>query len=131
MGVKANPGGTCRSLYSGPMRLPVLLYALGSLAVSAPCFAQEAETDRWLARDKPVHALAAGWVAGAAYAAGIEREWDPADRRRAAVAAALAVSLAKEGVDAWTEGEPFSFKDLTADVVGIAAFVTASALADR
>jgi uncharacterized protein YfiM (DUF2279 family) len=47
------------------------------------------------------------------------------------VGAALTASLAKEILDAWTEGGRFSFKDLTADAFGIAAFVTLSAVADR
>jgi hypothetical protein len=34
-------------------------------------------------------------------------------------------------LDAWTEEKRFSFKDLTADAVGIAAFVALSAAADR
>jgi hypothetical protein len=46
--------------------------------------------------------------------AGIELDWAPA-----------------EALDAWTEGKRFSFKDLTADAVGIAAFVALSAAADR
>jgi hypothetical protein len=49
-----------------------------------------------------------------AHAAGIELDWAPA-----------------EALDAWTEEKRFSFKDLTADAVGIAAFVALSAAADR
>jgi len=113
-----------------PVR-PVFLYALGSLAVSTPCAAQEATDDRWLGPDKPVHAFAAGWIAGAGYAAGIELDWAPAERRRAGLAAALTAALAKEVLDARTEGGRFSFKDLAADAVGIAAFVGLSAAADR
>ncbi|CAN5835686.1 hypothetical protein BH20GEM1_BH20GEM1_07980 [soil metagenome] len=115
------------------MRLPLLLvfYGLGALSVSSPCAAQEPEDDRWLGPDKPKHAFAAGWVAGTGYAAGIELGWDPARRRWAAVGAALGVSLAKEAMDAGTEGGEVSFKDLAADALGIAAFVALSAAADR
>jgi uncharacterized protein YfiM (DUF2279 family) len=107
------------------------LYVLVTLGVSTPCAAQEAADDRWLGPDKPLHAFAAGWIAGAGYAAGIELDWAPAERRRAGVGAALTASLAKEALDAWTEGGRFSFKDLAADAVGIAAFVGLSAAADR
>jgi uncharacterized protein YfiM (DUF2279 family) len=117
----------------GAVRRPgllLVLYAFGALAVSTPCAAQEAD-DRWLGPDKPVHAFMAGWIAGAGYAAALELEWAPADRRRAAVGAALTASLAKEALDRWTQDEPFSFKDLVADAIGIAAFVALSAAADR
>lgn len=106
-------------------------YALGALSVSAPCAAQEAADDLWLGPDKPVHAFVAGWTAGAGYAAGVELDWDPADRRRTAIGVALAASLAKETLDRWTQGERFSFKDLAADAIGIAAFAALSAAADR
>jgi uncharacterized protein YfiM (DUF2279 family) len=106
-------------------------YALAALAVSTPAAAQDRSgpADRWLGPDKPVHAFAAGWTAGAGYAAGIELEWRPADRRRAAIVAGLAASLGKETLD-WTRGRPFSFKDLAADLAGIAAFVALSAALD-
>ena len=112
---------------------PASLYAFASLAVSTPSVAQELppRDDLWLGPDKPVHAFVAGWTAGAGYAAGVEFGWDPADRRRAAVGASLVASLAKEAMDRWTQQERFSFKDLAADAIGIAAFVALSAAADR
>jgi uncharacterized protein YfiM (DUF2279 family) len=115
------------------VRVPFFLvsYGLGALSVSSPCAAQEPAGDRWLGPDKPVHALAGGWVAGAGYAAGVELDWEPAERRWAGVGAALTASLAKEALDAWTGGGRFSFKDLAADAIGIAAFVAFSAVADR
>lgn len=106
-------------------------YAFGALGVSATAWAQDEAADRWLGSDKPVHALAAGWTAGAGYATGIELGWEPADRRRGAIAAALAASLGKEAYDRWTGRGPFSFKDLAADAAGIAAFVALSAALDR
>jgi len=126
---------TGRSAIFGGVRihhllLPLSLYALDALAVSTPCSAQ-ATDDAWLGPDKPVHALIAGWTAGAGYAVGVQLDWDPADRRRAGVGAALAASLAKEAYDRWTQGERFSFKDLAAGVVGAAAFTLLSAAADR
>jgi uncharacterized protein YfiM (DUF2279 family) len=132
MDVKAKLAGRRRD-YIPPVRVPLFLvsYGLGALSVSSPCAAQEAAGDRWLGADKPLHAFAGGWVAGAGYAAGIELDWEPAERRWAGVGAALTVSLGKEILDAWTEGGRFSFKDLTADALGIAAFVTLSAVADR
>jgi uncharacterized protein YfiM (DUF2279 family) len=118
--------------YIACVRLPLLLlYGLGALSVSRPCSAQELADDRWLGPDKPKHVFAAGWVAGAGYAAGIELGWEPAERRRAAVGAALVASLAKEALDAGTEGGRVSFKDLAADILGIAVFVALSAAADR
>lgn len=109
------------------------LYALAALAVSTPSVAQELppQDDLWLGPDKPIHAFVAGWTAGAGYAAGVELDWDPADRRRAAIGAAVAVSLTKEALDRWTQGERFSFKDLVADAIGIAAFAALSAAADH
>ena len=106
-------------------------YAFAALAVSTPATAQEGsgQADRWLDPDKPLHAFAAGWTAGAGYAAGIELEWRPADRRLGAIAAGLAASVGKETFD-WTRGRPFSFKDLAADLAGIAAFVALSAALD-
>ena len=103
-------------------------YALGALSVSVPCAAQTG--DSWSGPDKPVHAFAAGWMGGAGYAAVLELDWDPADRRLAAVGVALTASLVKEARD-WTRGEPFSFKDLAADGIGIALVVALTALADR
>ena len=132
MGVKANRADHPRG-YIPRMRIALLLvpYAIGLLGVSSPCLAQVAPDDRWLGPDKPLHAFAAGYIAGAGYAAGIELDWAPAERRQAGVAAALTASLAKEALDALTEGKRFSFKDLTADAVGIALFVALSAVADR
>lgn len=111
------------------MRPTCIPYAIVLLSVSVPCAAQTAEDD-WLGPDKPVHAFAAGWTAGAGYAAGIELDWDPADRRLAGIGAALAASIGKEARD-WTRGEPFSFKDLAADAIGIAAVVALTAAMDR
>ncbi|HET6360904.1 MAG TPA: hypothetical protein VFH11_02490 [Gemmatimonadota bacterium] len=104
-------------------------YVIGALSVSVPCAAQTPK-DSWLGPDKPVHAFAAGWTTGAGYAAALELEWAPADRRLAGIGAALAASLGKEARD-WTRGEPFSFKDLAADAIGIVAVVALTALADR
>lgn len=113
------------------MRALLFPYALAALAVSAPSAAQERSDDPWLGPDKPVHALGAAWTASAAYAVGVELEWGPADRRRAAVGAALAATLGKEAYDRWTRGGRFSFKDLAAGAAGVAAFVALSAAADR
>lgn len=118
-----------------PARLSPLLflYVLAALSVSAgsaPCAAQESSDD-WLGPDKPVHALATAWTAGVTYAVGVRLDWDPADRRRAALGSAAAVALAKEAFDRWTQGERFSFKDLAAGAVGVGAFLAVSAAADR
>lgn len=132
-GCQVKEGRTRRGYIASVLAPPVSLYALGALAVSSPALGQElpARDDLWLGPDKPVHAFAAGWTAGAGYAAAIELDWDPADRRKAAVGAALVASLAKETMDRWTQDERFSFKDLAADAIGIAAFVALSAAADR
>jgi uncharacterized protein YfiM (DUF2279 family) len=133
MGVKVSGqesrGDIFKPVLSG--RVLTMGYAFAALAVSTPVAAQDrsGHTDHWLGPDKPVHALAAGWTAGAGYAAGIELEWRPADRRRAAITAGLAASLGKETLD-WTRGRPFSFKDLAADLAGIAAFVALTAALD-
>ena len=113
--------------------LLISCYGLAAFAVSTPAAAQEVRRppDEWLGPDKPVHAFAAGWIAGAGYAAGIEAGWEPDGRRRGAIACALAASIAKEAHDRWTGRGPFSFKDLAADAVGIAAFVALSAALDR
>ena len=118
--------------YIPPVRIPSLcfLYGLGAACVSAPCAAQTPH-DRWLGPDKPLHAFAAGWIAGAGYGAALELDWEPADRRRAAIGAGLVASVAKEARDRWTRDQPFSFKDLAADALGIAIVVTVTALADR
>jgi len=128
MDVKRRKIGT-RAIF-GAVRVRLCIpYAIGALSVSVPCAAQTPE-DSWRGPDKPLHAFAAGWTAGAGYAAGIELDWGPADRRLAGIGVALAASLGKEARD-WTRGEPFSFKDLTADGIGIAAVVALTALADR
>ena len=95
-----------------------------------PCSGQTSE-DSWLGPDKPVHAFAAGWSTGAGYAAALELDWEPADRRLAAIGVGLAASIGKEARDRWTRGEPFSFKDLAADAIGIAAVVALTAALDR
>jgi uncharacterized protein YfiM (DUF2279 family) len=103
-------------------------YAIAALFVSVPCAAQT-PADDWRGPDKPVHAFAAGWFTAAGYAAALELDRGPADRRIAGIGLALAASLGKEARD-WTRGEPFSFKDLLADGVGIALVVALTALAD-
>lgn len=130
MDVKLRGNAGRGSIFGAVRTLPSsILYALGALAVSVPCAAQTSE-DAWLAPDKPVHAFAAGWTAGAGYAAALELDWDPADRRLAGISAALAASIGKEARD-WTRGEPFSLKDLAADAIGIAAVVGLTAVADH
>src|SRR5918996_444520 len=120
-----------RSIFGAVRIRPACIpYAIGALSVSVPCAAQTPD-DSWLGPDKPVHAFAAGWTAGAGYAAALELEWDPADRRLAGIGVALTASLGKEARDRWTRGEPFSFKDLAADGIGIALAVALTALADR
>jgi uncharacterized protein YfiM (DUF2279 family) len=128
MGVKRRGLGEGRIFAAVRVRLSIP-YAIGALSVSVPCAAQTPE-DSWVGPDKPLHAFAAGWSAGAGYAAAIELDWAPADRRLAGIGVALAASLGKEARD-WTRGEPFSFKDLAADGLGIAAVVALTALADR
>ena len=49
---------------------------------------------------------------------------------RAGIGAARAASIRKEARD-WTRGEPFSFKDLIAAAIRIAAVVALTAVADR
>jgi uncharacterized protein YfiM (DUF2279 family) len=128
MGVKRRGLGEGRIFGAVRVRLSIP-YAIGALSVSVPCAAQTPE-DSWVGPDKPLHAFAAGLSAGAGYAAAIELDWAPADRRLAGIGVALAASLGKEARD-WTRGEPFSFKDLAADGLGIAAVVALTALADR
>lgn len=89
------------------------------------------EVHSLISADRGAHALAGFWTAGAGYAVATHREWDPDERRLAAVAATATASLAKEAFDAWIQDESFSGGDLLADGLGAAAFLAIAALAER
>lgn len=82
-----------------------------------------------LSSDRAAHVLGGFWSAGAGYAVATRLDWDPADRRLAAVAAAVTASVAKELFDDWVQHESISVGDLLADGVGAAAFLAVAALA--
>jgi len=86
--------------------------------------------DRWLGRDKGLHAAASAVIAAAGYAA--STPWIDAPAGRAAVGASLALGAgaAKELLDAKTGGDP-SWKDFAWDVIGTAVGVGVALLVDR
>lgn len=86
--------------------------------------------DRWLGRDKGLHAAASAAIAAAGYAA--STPWIDAPAGRAAVGASLALTAgaAKEIWDARTGGDP-SWKDFAWDAVGTAVGVGLALLVDR
>jgi putative lipoprotein len=86
--------------------------------------------DRWLGRDKGLHAAASAVIAAAGYAA--SAPWIDAPAGRAAVGASLALSVgaAKEVWDARTGGDP-SWKDFAWDAIGTAVGIGVALLVDH
>jgi putative lipoprotein len=86
--------------------------------------------DRWLGRDKGLHAAASAIIAAAGYAA--STPWIDAPAGRAAVGASLALGAgaAKELIDARTGGDP-SWKDFAWDAIGTAVGVGVALLVDH
>ena len=89
----------------------------------------QANEDAWWARDKALHFLTSGSIAGATYAAGT-LQWDS---RVPTICLALGVAIAagagKEGWDAMGHGDA-SWKDFTWDVIGAIAGVGLSFAVD-
>ena len=86
--------------------------------------------DRWLGRDKGLHAAASAAIAAAGYAASspwIER---PAGRAVVGASLALGAGVAKEIWDSQGGGDP-SWKDLAWDAIGTAAGVGLALLVDH
>lgn len=92
---------------------------LGILFAPASALGQDSP-DRWLAADKALHVAGGFDAATLGYAAGARLGYEPVERRAAAIAAGIAAGLAKEAYDRWLQDEPWSWKDLVADGVGIA-----------
>lgn len=129
-------GGSLTALR--PERLAAQGAAQGAEELAAPQYAapraaplaEPAPPDRWLGPDKPLHAFAGWWVAAAAYGAAAAADRDPADRRLAAATASLAAGVAKEALDAAVQGEPFSWRDLTAGALGLMALLAFTVAAE-
>jgi len=106
------------------------LCALAAAAALALASRPARGEDRWLGRDKGLHAAASAVIAAAGYAA--STPWIDAPAGRAAVGASLALGAgaAKELLDAKTGGDP-SWKDFTWDVIGTAVGVGVALLIDH
>lgn len=91
---------------------------------------EAAEPDRWLAPDKAAHVFAGFYAAGAGYVGATALDLEPAERKGSAVATGIVAGLAKEAFDSLVQGERFSWRDLVADGIGIALFVSLVALAE-
>lgn len=110
------------------LRAALLVLFLGTAPAAAQT-AADAPPDRWLAPDKPAHVFAGYWTAGAGWAATDRLGADGGERAAAALAAAVTAGLAKEAFDALVQGERFSWKDLAADMAGMALFLAAASAA--
>lgn len=87
-------------------------------------------SDRWLAPDKAAHVFAGFWTAGAGYATASALDADASERRATVVTAGLCAGLAKEAFDAFVQHERPSWRDLVADMVGVALLVAVTAVAE-
>lgn len=120
--------------------LLALLFSVGASSLSAQepahrdslteSSSDRLPADRWLAPDKAAHVFGGFWTAGVGYAAASALDGDSADRRTAAVAAGLAAGLAKEAFDAFVQHERASWRDLVADMAGVALLVAVTAVAE-
>jgi uncharacterized protein YfiM (DUF2279 family) len=120
--------------------MPRIAIALACLFLSAdPLAAQKVSSaarsdslppDEWLAVDKAAHVFGGFWSAGAGYAAAGRLDVDRDGRRTAAITVGIAAGLAKEAFDRWAQEERFSWKDLAADIVGIALLVAVTTAAE-
>ena len=90
-----------------------------------------ADEDRWLGRDKGLHAAASAAIAAGGYAA--STPWIDSRAGRAAIGAslALAAGAGKEIWDAGREGGDPSWKDLAWDAIGTAVGVGLALLVDH
>ena len=87
-------------------------------------------SDEWLAADKAAHVLGGFWSAGAGYAVAGRLDAESESRRAAAIATGVVAGLAKEAFDRWAQKERFSWRDLSADLAGIALLVGLTAAAE-
>lgn len=95
--------------------------ALADLRCPAQDTAPQAE-DRWLGSDKLWHFAASFATVGAAYHLCANRlEWSEPAPTGIAAGGTLALGLTKEFADLAGPGKHFSWKDLVADALGIAA----------
>lgn len=80
--------------------------------------------DPWLGRDKVDHALvSAGLVAAQFYLLHQEFDWSNSRSKRIAVSSTLAIGIAKEIYDGASRRGTPSWKDLLADLAGVALAV--------
>lgn len=125
-----------------PRAFPTLLLLV--LAVPTPTGAQSpkspareldatadsTEPDRWLAPDKAAHVFAGFYAAGVGYVGATALDLGSTERRAGAVATGIVAGLAKEAFDSAAQDERFSWRDLVADGIGIALFVSLVVLAE-
>jgi putative lipoprotein len=82
--------------------------------------------DSWIAKDKARHAVASALiVGGSVWYSKYKNHSRPNDSMRFGVGFTLSLGLAKELSDARKPGGMFSWKDLAADALGLAAGVLA------
>ena len=121
--------------------LLALVFSLGASSLSAQELARDLDSlpglsrdqlpaDRWLAPDKAAHVFGGFWSAGAGYAVASALDADTTERRTAAVTAGLCAGLAKEAFDAFVQHERASWRDLVADMAGVALLVAVTAVAE-
>lgn len=77
--------------------------------------------DRWLAADKAHHFTSSAVLTGLSYyAARQEAGWTHEQATRTAIGFSISIGIGKEVHDKYNQGVP-SFKDVFADVLGVAA----------
>jgi len=109
------------------LKVPLFLFALFFLVLAGAGSLQGQEAkemnfnDRWLARDKVSHLGVSAALVGFSYhLLRYERQNQRCSSRNAAVGLSLGMGLAKETRDASRPNNHFSYKDLTADLLGAA-----------
>jgi putative lipoprotein len=96
------------------------------LGAAAPAHAE----DRWLGRDKGLHAAASAVMAAGTYAASAPWIDRPAGRAAVGASIALGAGAAKEIWDSRTGGDP-SWRDFAWDAIGTAIGVGVALLVDH
>lgn len=88
--------------------------------VDVHAVSQADSTDSWVGEDKLKHLAVSAWLTGAGVLAVTHQSRSENRARKVVVPAVMLIGVGKELVDSRKPNGYFSWKDLTADLVGIA-----------
>ncbi|NUQ80494.1 MAG: hypothetical protein HUU10_02690 [Bacteroidetes bacterium] len=97
------------------------ILCLVSLLLCGNLFAagQADSTDSWLGEDKLKHAAVSAWLTGAGLLVASHQTGSSSRAREVVIPSVILIGLGKELADTAKPGGYFSWKDLTADLVGV------------